>query len=142
MSALGFGVGTLLLLLFLLVALKSLVGAAAMTAAWAGAVILGLLVGGFATYVGSAVLSEEASFWDALGTAALAGLAMFPVAWIPGVGTALAALVWFAVLYHRSPGEWFGAGVVGAVTWGVAFAVTAVFGVFGAHVNAIGVPGV
>ncbi|MFC7166464.1 hypothetical protein [Halospeciosus flavus] len=142
MSALGLSVGTLVMLLLLLFLVKAVVGMTFAVVGWAGVVAFGLLVGGVATYAGTVVLTDETDFWDALGTTTLSALATFPVAWIPGVGTALAMLVWLAVLEHRTPGEWFAAGVVAAVSWGVAFAVTGVFALFGAHVDAVGVPGV
>lgn len=107
---------------------------------------VGFAVAAVGVYAAEAALFEDGDAFRALGTTALAAVAIALVGWIPMVGPVLAVVAWLGVLFYRYDDSWVNAVVVGGVSWLVAFAITGVanvfLGLFGSGLRAVGIPGI
>lgn len=105
-------------------------------------VLLGLLVGGLALFVGSRFLTSQGGYDHAVLTAVAGAVAWALLSPIPLLGPVIALVAWVAILKWRYPVGWLRAAGVGVAAWVVAVVVVAALELVGLDaVSAVGVPG-
>jgi hypothetical protein len=103
--------------------------------------VVSVLVGGAAIYVGASVVTGEKDYGQALGTSLLGSLALVLLGWIPILGGIVALIVWVGVINWRYEGGWVNAAIIGFVAWLVAVVASIALGVVGVA-NIVGIPSV
>lgn len=109
--------------------------------------VVSLIIGAVGIYLGASYLTDVEDYAYAIGTALIASIVWFVVAFFLGelafIGTILALIIYIAIINYRYPGGWSEAIGIALIAWIASIVILYILAIVNiTSFSAVGVPGV